>query len=463
KTNDVIIRDDYMYVAQGRRTANDTTTAKVLRSSNKINNLVRFYRSGSELCGPKEPATVQIELPSAAVFTPKEIRFGADTYSFSATEPCFKVGNNCSSRFEVSRIGTGQIDQHYSIKILNIERDTPATNLDDPQNPQGVAWGGRLTFKEPVPTSTISTMAALIRSSYPGQNLNTTHTFLGGNNCETVTDPFEATKLCFNSTYTMTNSLERPNQPLTEHLFQSIGAPVSGIIVEGNVTAPNDVNGFTLDPNAIAVGGRVNVAGSTSQLQGYLNDQSVTFNWNHVSLRLGELYTKGMSLGTRTSSGNYNEPNWYLNSTTSNPAVNTASTFSSPPEGKIWKVDGNLNLRETTFHGAGTIVIDGDLTISHPLSCESASTRLGFIVHGKININTDSIGCGAYTALGGNINFKNVASGEVDGIFVAKDSIKLPSKASLTGTFRVGYDSYFATNPTALYQELLSIVFATSS
>ncbi|MEK9167348.1 MAG: hypothetical protein AAB613_01220 [Patescibacteria group bacterium] len=463
KTNDITVRDDYLYVAQGRRNPNDTTAAKVLRSSSKVNDLVRFFRSGAELCGPKIPANVEIELPSASVFTPKDIRFGADTYTFSISEPCFKIANNCHSKFEVTRVGNGSIDQRYKIKIINIERDTAAINLDDPQNPQGVAWGGRLTLKEPVPTSTISTMANLIRSSYPGQNLNTTHTFLGGDNCEIVTDPFEATKLCFNTTYTMTNNLERPNQPLIEHLFQSIGAPVSGITVEGNVTAPNDVNGFTLDPNAIAVGGNVNVAGSTSQLQRYLNDQSVTFKWNHVSLRLGELYTKGTSLGTRASSGNYNEPNWYLNSTTSNPAVNTTSTFSSPPEGKIWKVDGDLNLRETTFHGSGTVVIDGDLTISDPLSCDSASTRLGFIVHGKISINTDSVSCGAYTALGGNINFKNVASGEVNGIFVARDSIKLPSRASLTGHFSVGYDSYFAANPTALYQELLAVIFSTSS
>ena len=463
KTNDVIIRDDYMYVAQGRRTANDTTTAKVLRSSNNINNLVRFYRSGAELCGPHIPATVEIELPSAAVFTPKEIRFGADTFTFSVTEPCFKIANSCNSRFEVTRVGLGQINQRYKIKIIDIERDTSAINLDDPQNPQGVAWGGRLTFKEPVPSSTINNIAAAIRNAYPGQNLNTNNTFLGGNNCEAVADPYVATKLCFDTTYIMTNTLERPNQPLTEHLFQSIGAPVSGITVEGNVTAPDDVNGFTLDPNAIAVGGNVNVAGSTSQLQGYLNDQSVTFNWNHVSLRLGELYTKGMSLGTRASSGNYNDANWYLNSTTSNPAVNTTTTFSSPPEGKIWKVEGNLNLETTAFHGSGTIVIDGNLTISGQLTCDSASTRLGFIVHGKININTDSVDCGAYTALGGKINFENVASGEVNGIFIARDSIKLPSKASLTGTFIVGYDSYFVANPTALYQELLMVVFSTSS
>ena len=363
------------------------------------------------------------------------------------------------------RVGSGQIDQHYKIKVLDIDRDTPAINLDDPQNPQGVAWGGRLTFKEPVPNSTISSVAALIRNAYPSQNLNTSHTFLGNNSCEIMSDPFEATKLCFNATYTMTNPLERPNQPLTEHLFQSVDAPASGIFVEGNVGATGKLKDFRIQSNSLAVGGTVTARGGTSS-SNYITGQSL-ISWSTVSTKLTNLFVSALSSATNVESSalagnNFSGSVWNLNSDTSDPLSTTETTFSTPPEGKLWRHDGNLIFTNpVTFNGAGTLLVRGDVVLNGAIGC--TNSRLGIIAEGKITINTNDVACGAYTALGGSASFGDAASGTVRGIFVAKNNVSLPNIALLTEPYYIRYDSLFASSPTAVYRELLRIVFSTSS
>jgi hypothetical protein len=459
--NNILVYKDNILVSEGKRTAN--RLGKVWRIP--ATDLTSFVRSDMRNCGPKVPATVNIELPTSAVFTPSAVRFGADTYSFSTSEPCFKIGNTCNTNFEVTRVGTGQIDQHYNIKILDIDRDTPSINLDDPQNPQGVAWGGRLIFKEPVPNSTVSSLAAQIRNAYPSQNLNTLQTFLGSDNCEIVTDPFEATKLCFNTTYTMNNPLERPNQPLTEHLFQSVDAPVSGIFVEGNVGATGKVKDFRIQNNSLAVGGTVTVRGGTSK-SNYLTGQSL-IDWSKVSSKLTTLFNSGslsaMVVVSPSLNGNsYSGTSWKLNSSTSDPLASTSTTYSTPPEGKLWRHDGNLVFTgPVTFSGSGTVLVNGDIIFNGAVNCSTA--RLGFVASGKIIFNTNSVDCGGYTALGGTISFSDASSGSAKGIFVARDNISLPNAALLTEPYYIKYDSLFASNPTALYKEILRVVLSTSS
>lgn len=462
QANNILVYKDNIFVAEGKR-PNTSREAKVWRIA--TSDLTAFVRSDMKNCGPKIPANLEISLPSSAIFTPKEIRFGADTFNFSATEPCFKIANECNSRFEVTRVGTGQIDQHYSIKVLNIERDTSAINLDDPQNPQGVAWGGKLTFKEPLPNSVISSIAATIRNAYPGQNLNTSHTFVGTDSCEVTSDPFEATKLCFKTTYTMTNPLERPGQPLTQHLFQSIEAPVSGIFVEGNVGGSGLIKDFRIQYNSLAVGGTVTVRGGT-KTSNYLSGQTL-LDWNKISPKLTTLLESGLDSATEVSALNgniFNGANWNLNSSSSDPRSLSSTTFSSPPEGKLWRHNGNLIINAPlSFTGSGTVLIRGDLTISGAITC--TDSRLGIIAEGSITLNTNSIDCGAYTALGGSISFGDASSGSgtVRGIFVAKNNINLPNLAQLTEPYFIKYDAHFASSPTALYRELLKIVFTTSS
>ncbi|MEK7202347.1 MAG: hypothetical protein AAB669_02375 [Patescibacteria group bacterium] len=460
---DIAVHKDNIFVAEGRGTGSvnqgSTNVAKVWRTP--IDSLRSFP---GDKCGIlPDPASLEINLPASQIYTPNQLRFGDQLYTFDETSLCFKANNLCSPKISVDRVNNNLVDNTFRLTIKDIVKGD-GINLDDPgmQN-----WGVRLTYKERVTFAVFSNVVASLRSQ--PQSLD--HTFLGDINCVPAQVDV-AINLCLRSRIALNNPTERPGNPINQTLLQSIPIDVNQINVEGNVAAPGQVSGFTLDSNAVAVGGAVNIEGSTSTLDNYIDGQSEVFDWNRISLKMGELYTRGFGLGTGVSSGSYSEANWFLNSSTNNPTNSNSSTFSSPPEGKIWKVNGNLTLGQNNpiaFHDAGTIVIDGDLNINGRLFCET-NTRLGFIVHGKININTDYVGCGAYTALGrtasnndGTITFKNVSSGQVKGIFIAKNSIKLPSKISLTGPFNIDYDSLFAANPTALYQELLNIVFTTSS
>ena len=389
---------------------------------------------GNQLSEPK----VTINLPPRLLYQPDQMSFDGADYRFTlGNTPSVSPSNGRVSISLENPVNNDSRGQYYQISISNFDKRDESYPL-------------RLTFKTNVSSNNLAALAGYLSDVGNQENL-----FSGDGACNFgVSQEFVCSKIAVSAESTGISPFELP-------LFQRIAIP--GINVEGNVAAPGQVSGFTLDANAVAVGGTVNIEGSTSTLDNYIDGQSEVFDWNRISLKMGALYTKGQGIGTAVSGGIYSGANWFLNSNNNDPTNNNTSTFSSPPEGKIWKVaNGSLTLNSTTFHGAGTIVIDGDLTINGPLACESG-TRLGFIVHGKININTDSLGCGAYTALGGNITFKNVSSGQVKGIFIAKNSIKLPSKISLTGPYNINYDSFFAANPTALYEELLNIVFTTSS
>ncbi|MCR4278262.1 MAG: hypothetical protein NUV80_00170 [Candidatus Berkelbacteria bacterium] len=458
---DIAIHKDNIFIAEGRGTGStnqgSTNVAKVWRTP--ISSLKSFP---GDKCGIlPDPASLQINLPTSQIYTPDRLRFGDQLYTFDETSLCFMTNSLCSPKISVDRVNNNLVDNTFRLTIKDIIKGD-GINLDDPRIQN---WGVRLTYKERVTFAVFNNIVGSLRNQ--PQSLD--HTFLGDSDCVPAQEDV-ATNLCLRSRLTLNNPTERPGNPINQTLLQRIPIDVSQINVEGNVAAPEQVAGFTLDSKAIAVGGSVNVQGSTNQLDDYIDGQSETFDWNRISLKLGALYAKGQGLGTGVSGGSYYGANWFLNSDTNIPTNSNSSTFSSPPEGKIWKIENNsLTLGSVTFHGAGTIVINGDLNINGRLLCED-STRLGFIVHGKININTDFVGCGAYTALSrssssndGTIIFKNVPSGQVKGIFIAKNSIRLPSKISLTGPFNVEYDSLFASNPTALYQELLRIVFTTSS
>src|SRR3989344_2425698 len=263
----------------------------------------------------------------------------------------------------------------------------------------------------------------------------------------------------------MTNPLERPNQPLTEHLFPSVGAPVSGIFVEGNVGATGKLKDFRIQSNSLAVGGTVTARGGTSS-SNYITGQSL-ISWSTVSTKLTNLFVSALSSATNVESSalagnNFSGSVWNLNSDTSDPLSTTETTFSTPPEGKLWRHDGNLIFTNpVTFNGAGTLLVRVDVVLNGAIGC--TNSRLGIIAEGKITINTNDVACGAYTALGGSASFGDAASGTVRGIFVAKNNVSLPNIALLTEPYYIRYDSLFASSPTAVYRELLRIVFSTSS
>lgn len=109
-------------------------------------------------------------------------------------------------------------------------------------------------------------------------------------------------------------------------------------------------------------------------------------NNNKIAVLEGEAPAVNTDIGsTRT--------NWYLQTPTSTSSStmlsgNTNAEIDKYPEGKVWKVDGNLTLDTAVrFYGKGTIIVNGNLTINKDiLPATTGENRLGFIVLGTATI-----------------------------------------------------------------------------
>ena len=364
------------------------------------------------------------------------------------------------------RIRTDLLDSeagaYYVISIYGLKKDE-LPNVKD----------FRLTFKTTVTKDSIEAVGNYLK----------THTIptasLTGAGCTPGFDSHICLKTITNVTI--------PGSSLPEaDLWQTIAA--KGTYVPGNVSAPGQIAGFSLGSHSLAVGGTITVDGGT-KLEQYLSDQSL-ISWNKVGSKINDLFDKkGVPLGTTTNSpGNFNgrhysANSWNLTAPLANPAAGGSTSFSSPPEGKLWKivVSGNELIvgngsSGTNFSGSGTIMVVGDngqevnITFNGPVTC-SSGTRLSFMAKGSITFqplpsdNYDvEVGCGAYTSLNGNINFApgTVKSGNLKGIFVAKNNIVLPKADNLVGAFVIKRDDALATNPTSLLREMLNLVFQPS-
>ncbi len=283
------------------------------------------------------------------------------------------------------------------------------------------------------------------------------------------------TTLCMKTTARLTV----PGYPATNHiLIQSI--PVfGGISVEGNVAGTGTVSGFVFDensPKAIAVGGAVNsgVTGGAGNVQNYTNNSTV-LKWDPpgtVGAQIASIYNNASSKAAEATNNppDFSGGNIYLNASNRNLRNSGTTTLSSPPEGKLWKINGNTTFTNVTINGSGTIMVNGNVTINNSLRCATGA-RFGIIATGTITINlaagTGKVACGAYVARGGDLIFSDGLNNpdiayEARGIFVTRGSIQLPSIADDVA-FRVKYDSAFAADPTVLFKELLSIIFSTVS
>lgn len=77
----------------------------------------------------------------------------------------------------------------------------------------------------------------------------------------------------------------------------------------------------------------------------------------------------------------------------------TAADMNASPEGKIWKYSGNLTIpanRTIFYHDKGTLIVDGNLTISSsakivPPSGDENSNLMGIIVKGNVVLNGNNI------------------------------------------------------------------------
>ncbi|MBI3260999.1 hypothetical protein HYZ64_01340 [Candidatus Berkelbacteria bacterium] len=96
---------------------------------------------------------------------------------------------------------------------------------------------------------------------------------------------------------------------------------------------------------------------------------------------------------------------------------------SFPPEGRVWRVDGDLALKDIVFQGRGTVIVNGNLTIEgnatyDPVSAVNSS--VGFIV------------ITGQTGSGGNIIFKPSGTGvqKIVGAYLATGTVSLNDPAA---------------------------------
>jgi hypothetical protein len=233
-----------------------------------------------------------------------------------------------------------------------------------------------------------------------------------------------------------------------------------GISVKGNVAALTNLNGFTIaTPYAIVYGGTIaNDVSGGQEISNYLANTKL--DWTVVKPQIQTLLDASKS--SAVTAGALTSTTWYLNSPTADPNnTANATTFSTPPEGKLWTVGSGLSIPGAVeFKGSGTIIVNGNVTFNGPVTC-SAGTRLGIVATGSITFKSSTIGCGSYVSMNDNINFLSTKTGKANGIFIAANSIVLP-RMDDGELFEINYDTTFVSNPTIIFKELLKIINLTT-
>jgi hypothetical protein len=261
------------------------------------------------------------------------------------------------------------------------------------------------------------------------------------------------------------------------------GGPNGGsIVIEGNVAGGGELKDFVPTSSAVILGGTINVPGGT-QRSGYLG--TAGFNQAAVRAAIGPIFdrrSEGQSFSITGSNNTYGYSGnqWRLNAAGASPTGSTATSGSTPPEGKLWNVIPanasssilpTLTLGDVTFSGSGTIAFPGNVQFNGYVHCD-ANTRLGVIANGNISFQNPDVSCGAFIAfnqVAGNdsIDFPDAitASNQADttGMFVATGDINLPSSVAAGLTYNIKYDKAFAASPTTLFKEILKVIVQNSS
>lgn len=434
-----------------------------------------------------------INLPPSGVNTPDRLRVENNEFVFSTTTGQFSPANQNGFAVTVNQLAANNIP-YYQIRITGFTQGgaaflpgmakvtaferllssisaqayspPPATNIlciaGHCRNP---VFDVALTFADIATAAAVNNLADTLETA--------THPYAYVGDADCSASASVRTHLCLKPIVEVQNFSGRSGQVA---LLQAVQRDLPGeIIVEGNVLATQTIGGFSFpsSPNQrwVAVGGSIaaEVTGDDSQKLANYVQNNAKLQWGDpntagsVANRLHALKDEGNEKGTETDSNSYSVVN--LNSASQgNLADPGASTFSSGPEGKIWKTPaGGLTLTNPAVRGVGTIIVNGNLTVNGDLTCQ-AGTRFGVIVTGNITFNSPAIGCGAYVALGGGITTNGTANGSqaAKGIFVARDTVDLPSVQS-GSQYRITYDTGFALDPAALFRQLLNIVFTTTS
>jgi hypothetical protein len=435
-------------------------------------------------------ATLTISLPPCLIFTPDRMRFGNDLYTFNGAN-CGELTAQKNSGSGTQTLAIEKIDQdpatggdargqYYRITVGDIPKKRYAENpLEEAKGLYAGIWPLTQSVQAYAPPPATNILTLRRRHKYPfritfrrpvsAQNFHSavgyvfergakSNIFLGNGGC---IQGATFSHLCFRETLNVTNpDTSEINLGLTQKI------ELEGVFVAGNIAATVEIRNLRLSPNAIAVGANfVNVSGEL--LTEYIRDNpSSVIKWANVRPRILELYAK-RTRGTAFEAADITGTAWHLNAPDNDPSNAAATTFSSPPEGKLWHTAGNLTLGATQFRGSGTIVVEGNVVFTGPISCDQ-DTRLGIIASGRITFGSTHVGCGAYVALGegvaGDIVFPAEPPAEGDtarGIFVSQRNIIIPRASS--SPYAITYDFIFAQNPTVLFRELLSVILEASS
>ncbi|MEX1052130.1 MAG: hypothetical protein WEC83_01945 [Patescibacteria group bacterium] len=443
--------------------------------------------------GPIPPtAALIINLPPSAVNTPAKLKVETSEFTFSTTTGQFDPLNQNGITVDVNQLSASNLPYYQIIitgftqggaaflpgmdKLTAFERlvssvgakaysPPPATNIlciaGYCRNP---VYDVTLTFDD------IATRAAVNNLSDTLETVTHPYAYVGDLNCSASATI--KTHLCLKPIIEVQNFSQRSGQVA---MLQAVERDLPGeIIVDGNVLATQTIGGFSFpnNPNQrwVAVGGTIagGVTGDDSQKLANYVLNNAKLQWGNVATpgtignRLNALKDEGNNIGTETEGSSYSVV--HLNSASADLADPGTSTFSSGPEGKIWKTPaGTFTLDSANVRGVGTIIVNGNLVVNGDLTC-STGARFGLIATGSITFNSPNIACGAYVALGGGITINGTVSGTqlAKGIFVARDTIDLPSVQS-GSRYTISYDTAFALDPAALFRQLLNIVFTTTS
>jgi hypothetical protein len=149
----------------------------------------------------------------------------------------------------------------------------------------------------------------------------------------------------------------------------------------------NAFNGFTSYGDYLGLNNpSVN---STWKLSGYNIDPNSLLYWDNSNFLHNSNMKKNVSrlesFATKTGTSSLNVSSFSLYGT------GPLSSSTMNPEGRVWSVDGPLALSGTTnFTGKGTIIVNGDLNITGNVTAD-ASSSLGLIVLGNINMTGSSM------------------------------------------------------------------------
>ncbi|OGD61510.1 hypothetical protein A3A71_02700 [Candidatus Berkelbacteria bacterium RIFCSPLOWO2_01_FULL_50_28] len=394
---------------------------------------------------------ITIKLPPRLIFKPDQLLFEDEKWRFDLSDSNnpVEVHQSGPNDYVANIILKDQGDgdnrgKYYEVTITGFDSREEEYNY-------------RLTLVPSASGSDIANIGSYLEQSGAHENV-----YLGSGECAGGLQEY----ICFNTDVIVeVPEILENGAPLPI----SLGPPmrekisVADIRVGGNVLAPGEIADFEISDSAVVVGGSINIRGNPAKLPNYSSSE---INWSSVRSILQASFDKGFAAGTAVG-GNYTGAVWHLNSATNDPLNLQRSTYSTPPEGKVWKVAGNLTLNNSVqFDGIGSIVVDGNVTVRGDIGCTKA--KLAIIASGTITFetpanHTETVECGAYVALGGSITFGDAYEGDVKGIFVARSSIDLPSRVPLTHSYSIDYDADLAANPPGLLRDILQIVFGAKS